>query len=133
MKPYTLEFVKSAINDTEVESEFLVDYVLPLVEDEIGGVTEHRMDFIKKYYTNQDLAQTEKLILDIVEGEVEHFAEMVGIDISDFVDIENNREKWETTDFAPDFEILIQDLNQPKDDEPVDQVDQVSEPVEYKF
>jgi hypothetical protein len=133
MKPYTLDFVKAAINDTEVKAEFLVDYVLPIIEDEIGNVPEHRMDFIKKYYTQKDLVHAEKLVVNIVEGEVEHFAEMAEIDISNFDDIDGSRIKWERTEFAPDFEMIMEELNMAQDIEIDAHIDLAPEPNEYKF
>ena len=109
MKLYMKDFITSAINDVEVSDDFLIDYVTPLVTDFIGEVEEHRFEFIKSILTVTDIQQVEKICVHVVDGEVETFSKMVGIDCNDIDDIENKRDIWEQTEFAPDFEEILED------------------------
>lgn len=122
MKSYMKDFIAAAINDVEVSEDFLIDYVTPLVTDFIGEVEDHRFEFIKPILTVTDITQIEKICVHVVEGEVETFSKMVGIDCNNIDDIENKRDVWEQTEFAPDFEVILEDVGTdiPDDDSVVE-------------
>ena len=134
MKSYITDFIKAAINDVEVSEEILVDFVDPLITDEIGSIPEQRADFIKPLLEVTGFGHVARIMADVVDADVEAFSKLVGIDIDSLESIEEKRAEWELTDFSPEFEELLDELNDASDKE-IDAhitTTEVKEP-EYKF
>jgi len=129
MKSYIKDFIVASVNDVTVSEDILIDYVAPMVDDNIGNVTEQRLDFIKSLLTITDPEHISRIVVNVIDGQVDDFADIVGINIVNHADIDESREKWESTEFAPDFEEILEDMvtSLPTD------VDDINTSAEYKF
>lgn len=128
MKPYIKNFIIASINDIEVSEAILIDYVAPMVNAEFGDVVEQKLNFIKPLLTITNPEHVSRIVVDVIDGDIEEFANIIGINIDNHDDIDKSREKWELTEFAPDFEELLTTIV-----ESLTCTDDIEITTEYKF
>jgi len=117
MEKHLEEFCKSIINDSSEKGMGYYNLLEEILSDKIGD-REAIVYFIKNNIRSElDNDQLEDLVYSVIDGDYEEAAELLDIDINSLSDIENNRDKWESTDFADEFEERIEELTEDEDDD----------------
>jgi len=115
MEKHLEEFCKAIINDNSEKGLGYYNLLDEILSDKLGDRDEI-LSFIKDNIESEPNNEQLNELVYIVGGDFEEAAELLGIDTNSITDIEDNRSKWEETDFADEFIERIEELTDDEDE-----------------